>query len=223
MPDSFPTIAILGGTGREGPALAMRWASVGYPVVIGSRQEDKAQAIAAELNLKLGLDTIRGMENLDAARLADICVLTVIQSAHQSMVESLKGVLRGKILIDTTARVDFNNPLPPAPPSAARMAQSKLGADAKVVAAFQNVPAGVLRKNLGEQLDVDVLVCADDLQAARKTIRLARAIGMRAFYAGNLDNAIVLEGLTSILISLNRFYKSHSASITISGVEPARD
>jgi len=107
------------------------------------------------------------------------------------MIESLKEVLRGKTLIDTTARVDFHNPLPPAPPSAARMAQSKLGADVKVVAAFQNVPAGVLRKNLGEQLGVDVLVCADDLQAARETIKLARAIGLRAFCAGDLDNAIV--------------------------------
>lgn len=220
MSISLPTLAILGGTGREGPALAMRWAYVGYPIIIGSRQEEKARATAADLNMKLGVDTLRGMQNLDAARLADICVLTVVQSAHQSMVEALKDVLRGKILIDTTARVDFRNPIPPAPPSAARMAQTKLGAETKVVAAFQSVPAGVLRKNLGESLDIDVLVCADDLEAAQETIKLTQAIGMNGFYAGNLDNAVVLEGLTSILISLNQHYRSHSATIKIRGVEP---
>jgi NADPH-dependent F420 reductase len=214
----LPTIAILGGTGKEGPGLALRWASAGYPIIIGSRQQEKAEATAAELNAKLGIDTIRGMENRRAARQADLCVLTVVQAAHQSALESLKEDLQGKILVDATARVDFRDPRPPEPPSAGRIAQQILGPGVRVVAAFQNVPAHALKKNLGQPLDLDVLVCADDPQAAEEVIRLAEAGGMRGFYAGNLDNAIVVEGLTSILISLNARYGVKTASIGITGI-----
>lgn len=214
----LPTIAILGGTGKEGPGLALRWASAGYPIIIGSRQQEKAEATAAELNAKLGIDTIRGMENSLAARQADLCVLTVVQAAHQSALEALKEDLQGKILVDATARVDFRDPRPPEPPSAGRIAQQILGPGVRVVAAFQNVPAHALKKNLGQPLDLDVLVCADDPQAAEEVIRLAEAGGMRGFYAGNLDNAIVVEGLTSILISLNARYGVKTASIGITGI-----
>lgn len=214
----LPTIAILGGTGKEGPGLALRWASAGYPIIIGSRQQEKAEATAAELNAKLGINTIRGMENRRAARQADLCVLTVVQAAHQSALEALKEDLQGKILVDATARVDFRDPRPPEPPSAGRIAQQILGPGVRVVAAFQNVPAHALKKNLGQPLDLDVLVCADDPQAAEEVIRLAEAGGMRGFYAGNLDNAIVVEGLTSILISLNARYGVKTASIGITGI-----
>jgi len=216
---SLPTIAIIGGTGKEGPGLAMRWASVGYTVIIGSRQLEKAQATAAELNVLLNLNTIQSMENGPAARLADICVLTVVQAAHQAALESLKADLQGKILVDATARVDFRDPRPPAPPSAARHAQNILGPGVRLVAAFQNVPAHSLKKNLGGSLNADVLVCADDLSAADQVIQLAQAGGMRAYYAGGLDNAIVVEGLTSILISLNQRYGVKTASIGVTGIE----
>lgn len=217
MPN-LPTIAILGGTGKEGPGLAMRWAKAGYSIIIGSRQAEKAEAKAGELRGQLGVSNIQGMENSLAAQSAEICVLTVVQSAHQTVVEQLGEALQGKILVDTTARVDFKDPRPPFPPAAARMAQDKLGSSVRVVAAFQNVPASTLRKNLDEPLDVDVLVCADDRQAAEEVIRLAEAAGMRAYFAGNLDHAIVVEGLTSILINLNRNYDSHSAAIRITGI-----
>ncbi len=216
----LPTLAILGGTGKEGPGLALRWLSAGYPVIIGSRQAEKAEATAAELRQKLGDGVqVSGMENAEAARRADISVLTVVQSAHQAAIESVKDALQGKILVDATARVEFQNPLPPAPPSAARMAQDKLGPGVRVVAAFQNVPSRVLKKNLDQPLDVDVLVCADDTQAAGQVIRLAEGGGMRAYYAGTLDNAVVVEGLTSILIALNKHYGVHSASVRIAGVD----
>ena len=216
--NTLPTIAILGGTGKEGPGLALRWAKAGYQIIIGSRQTEKAQATAAELNTQLNIDSIRGMDNHLAARMADICVLTVIYTAHQSALESIKEDLRGKILIDATARVDFRSPQPPAPPSAARMAQKMLGEDVRVVAAFQNVPAHVLKKDLEQPLDTDVLVCADDPQAAEATICLAEAAGMRAYFAGSLDNAVVVEGLTSLLISLNRNYGVKTASISVIGI-----
>jgi len=216
---SLPTLAILGGTGKEGPGLALRWASAGYPVIIGSRLAERARSTADELNAILGIETIRGMENSQAAILAQICVLTVVYTAHQPALESLKQDLRGKILVDATARVDFRNPLPPAPPSAARMAQDLLGPQVRVVAAFQNVPAHNLRRCLGEALDLDVLVCSDDISAAEEVIPLARAAGMRGYYAGGLDNAVVIEGITSILISLNKYYKVKNASISITGLQ----
>ncbi|OGO34275.1 MAG: NADPH-dependent F420 reductase [Chloroflexi bacterium RBG_16_57_11] len=215
---SVPTIAILGGTGKEGPGLALRWASAGVQIIIGSRQVEKAEATAAELNLRLGTTMIRGLENSQAARQADLSVLTVVQSAHQATLESLVDDLQGKILVDATARVDFRDPRPPSPPAAARLAQQILGPGVRVVAAFQNVPSHALKKNLGQSLDTDVLVCADDLQAADEVIRLAEAGGMRGYYAGGLDNAVVVEGLTSILISLNAHYGVKTASIGITGI-----
>jgi NADPH-dependent F420 reductase len=216
--NSLPTLAILGGTGKEGPGLALRWASVGYPIIIGSRQAEKAQKTAAELNQKIGKEVVRGLVNAQAARNADICVLTVVHSAHQSAVESLGEDLQGKILVDATARVDFRNPIPPAPPSAARMAQERLGPGVRVVAAFQNVPAHLLTKKVGESLEADVLVCSDDVDAAQAVMELAKAAGLRAYYAGNLDNAIVIEGLTAIAISLNKFYGVKTASIAVAGI-----
>jgi NADPH-dependent F420 reductase len=165
------------------------------------------------------LSRVEGMENSEAARFADICVLTVVQAAHQAALEGLKNDLKGKILVDATARVDFRNPQPPEPPSAARLAQQILGPEVRVAAAFQNVPASVLKMNLDQPLDVDVLVCADEQQVAQKVIRLAEAAGMRAFYAGGLDNAVIVEGLTCLLISMNKYYRGHG-SIQITGIDP---
>lgn len=214
----LPTVAILGGTGNEGPGLALRWAHFGYPIIIGSRQKEKAQATAAKLNEQLGRDKILGFENGEAARKADICVLTVVHSAHEQAIKGLKADLQGKILVDATARIDFRDPRPPQPPSAARLAQEALGPGVKVVAAFQNVPAALLHKNITQLLEDDVLVCADDPADIGLVIDLVEALGMRAFYAGNLDNAIVVEGLTSILISMNKYYGSRTGSIKITGI-----
>ncbi len=213
------TIAILGGTGKEGPGLALRWASAGYKVVIGSRLAEKAQATAARLNAQLGTNGIEGMENAEAARRAEVCVLTVEHSAHHAALESVREALQGKVLVDATARVDFREAKPPAPPSAGRIAQDLLGSGVRVVAAFQNVPAHSLGRNLGGQLDCDVMICADDLDAASQVIKLAEGAGMRAYYAGGLDNAIVVEGLTALLIAMNRHYKSKAAAVQVTGIE----
>jgi hypothetical protein len=213
------TIAILGGTGKEGPGLALRWAGAGYTIIIGSRQREKAQAVAEEINNKLGTHCVTGMENPDAARAADLCVLTVVQDAHLAALESVKDAVKGKILVDATARVDFRNPRPPEPPAAARQAQDFLGPEVRVVAAFQNVPSHVLKKNLGQSLNADVLVCADDKDAAKQVIELAEAGGMRGYYAGGLDNALVVEGITSLLISINQYYGVKTASIGVLGTD----
>ncbi len=221
-----PIIAILGGTGKEGPGLALRWAKAGYQVIIGSRQPEKAENTAQAINQQLGLNTVIGMENPAAAHQADICVLTVVQSAHQEAILSVRAALQASakdrlhnppILVDATARVDFRNPLPPAPPAAARLAQDWLGDNVPVVAAFQTAPANALR-DLDQPIHSDILVCTDNLEAAEKVIRLAQDGGMNAYYAGGLDNAIVVEGLTALLISLNKYYHVKTASVRISGV-----
>ncbi len=218
MDQSKPIVAILGGTGKEGPGLALRWANAGYTVLIGSRQAEKAQNTAQEINQTLGIQTVKGYENAEAARQAEICVLTVVQEAHLEALDGLKEALQGKILVDATARVDFRDPKPPEPPAAARQAQDLLGEGVRVVAAFQNVPAAALRK-LDQPLHSDVLICADDLSAAEAVIQLAQDGGMKAYYAGGLDNAVVVEGLTALLISLNKHYKTKTASIRVAGLE----
>jgi len=220
MNDPKPTIAILGGTGNEGPGLALRWANAGYKIVIGSRQQEKAETIAAELNQILGIETIIGMQNADAARTTDISVLTVVSSAHQPALESLKDALQGKILVDATARLSFPSLKPPAPPAAAEIAQEILGPGVRVVGAFQNVPAHALR-DLEKPVPSDVLVCADDLEAAQQIIQLTQNGGMGAYYAGKLANAITVEGLTSMLIVMNKYHKAKSASISITGIGDA--
>ena len=215
---SKPTVAILGGTGKEGPGLALRWAYNGYPVLIGSRQSEKAEATAAGLNQTLGAETIHGCENAEAARRADISILTVQYSAHRPALESLVEALQGKILVDATARVDFRDPKPPTAPSAGRIAQEILGEGVRVVAALQTVPAHALKQSLGEPLDFDVLVCADDLPAAETAMDLIEGADMRAFYVGGLDNAHVVEGLPALLISLNKHYRVRTASIRVTGL-----
>lgn len=215
----LPVLAILGGTGKEGPGLAMRWALAGYRILIGSRSLEKAQATAAEVNRAAGVETVQGMENGQAARQADICILTVVQSAHQEALAALQQDLQGKILVDATARVDFRDPQAPPAPSAARQAQDLLGENVRLVAAFQNVPAHALKKNLEAMIETDVLVCSDDVDAAQQVIRLAQAGKMRAYFAGSLDLSNVVEGLTALLINMNKYYGLKTASIKITGVE----
>ncbi len=212
------TLALVGGTGKIGPGLAMRWAQAGYRVIIGSRQTEKAQGVADKLNEQLGIESIQGMENSAAVSNADIAVLTVKQDAHAATVTALKDVLKGKIVVDTTARVDFRDPAPPEPPAAPRYAQEEIGPEARVVAAFQTVPAHRLKENLDEPLDMDVLVCADDVGAAEEVIKLVEGAGLNGYYAGNLDNAVVVEGLTAILIAMNKHYGTKKASVRVTGV-----
>src|SRR5574341_978774 len=92
-------IAVLGGTGKEGSGLAFRWANAGYSVIIGSRQAEKAQQAARELNDMLGGNLVRGMANDDAAREAEIVVLTVPYEAHRATLESVRPHLQGKLLV----------------------------------------------------------------------------------------------------------------------------
>jgi hypothetical protein len=210
-------VTVIGGTGNLGPGLALRWAKAGYKVIIGSRTAEKAQEIVDELNIELGEDLIQGMENQDAVAIADVCILTVNQQAHELALGSLKDELQGKLLIDATARLSFPDLTPPAPPAAAQLAQEILGDEVRVVGAFQNVAAAALRNNVDQAVNSDVLVCADNQDDAEIAMDLARAAGMRAFFVGGLEKSIVVEGLTSLLIAMNKRYKVHDGTLKLSG------
>lgn len=215
-------IAVIGGTGNEGPGLALRWAKSGkYRVIIGSRQQEKAERVAAELNTRLGKDLIRGMVNPEAAAAADLVVLTVPYSAQAPTLHSIRTALSGKILIDATVPLQppkVSHVYVPPGGSAAAETQALLGDEVRVVAAFQNVGAAHLREP-DHPIDCDVLVCGDEKEAKAEAIALAEAAGMRGLDAGPLQNAVVVEGLTAVLIGINKRYKVKGAGIKITGLE----
>jgi 8-hydroxy-5-deazaflavin:NADPH oxidoreductase len=215
-------LAVIGGTGNQGPGLALRWAASGaYEVIIGSRQAQKAERVAAELNQKLGQASIRGLANLEAVQTADLAVLTVPYSAQRPTLESLRPALQGKILIDVTVPIKppkVGEAYIPPGGSAAQEAQAILGDGAQVVSAFQNVGAAHLA-DWEHPVDCDVLVCGDNEAAKAEAIALAGAAGMRGLDAGPLKNAVIVEGLTSVLIALNRRYKVKASGIRITGLE----
>ncbi len=212
------TIAIIGGTGKEGSGLALRWAAAGYRVVIGSRSQEKAWQTALTLNQKLGVQHVQGYENDEAVRQAEICALTVTYTAHQLTLESLKEALQGRILVDATSRVDYRAPIPPQPPSAAEQAQAILGKAVRVVGAFQTIPARLLTRDIGQPMGADALICSDDIRAAEEVIQLAEAAGMNGIYAGSLSNSIIVEGITALLISMNNYYHVKDASLHTTGI-----
>lgn len=215
------TVAVLGGTGKEGSGLALRWAQSGYRVIIGSRSADKAEAKAKEFNEILNSDIVEGYDNPTAATKADIVVLSVPFSAQYGTLESIKEAVQGKALIDVTVPLQ-----PPAVRtvhvpdghSAVLKTQEFLGEGVKVVAAFQNVSA-VHLKQLDHDVDCDVLVCGDDDEAKANAIHLVEATGMRGIDAGPLANAVAAEALTPVLLYINKKYGVKGAGIRITGVE----
>jgi NADPH-dependent F420 reductase len=216
----LPRIAVIGGTGKEGSGLAFLWAGAGYEVIIGSRTPDKAVAAAEEHNQSLGRRAVRGMANEQAAREAEVVVLTVPYSAHQATLESICEAAQGKVLIDVT--VPIKPPVTvvsvPAGHSAAQEAQALLGEGVRVVSAFQNVSA-VHLKDADHRVLCDVLVVGDDTGAKEIAIRLAEAAGMRGIDAGALANAVAAESLTPVLLSINRRYGAKGAGIRITGLD----
>ncbi|MCZ7546278.1 MAG: NADPH-dependent F420 reductase [Anaerolineae bacterium] len=218
--DTILSIAVLGGTGKEGSTLAMRWARSGYRVIIGSRSLEKAQQKVEAFNAQLGDDYLLPADNAAAAAQADIVVLSVPYSAHKATLEAVQAQLDGKILIDVTVPLDPNDVftvhLPPGG-AASLEAQTMLGDRVRVVAAFQNV-SFVKLKDLDGDVDCDVLVCGDDPDAKVEALQLVEAAGMRGIDAGPLANAVAVESLTPVLLSINRRYKIKGAGIRITGL-----
>ncbi|GAB4398811.1 MAG: NADPH-dependent F420 reductase [Anaerolineales bacterium] len=213
------TIAVLGGSGREGKGLAYRWAKAGYRVIIGSRSAEKARAAAQELTALLGEAAVEGLDNLSAAQKADIVVAAVPYAAHRETLLTVKDALQGKILVDVT--VPLVPPkvskvqMPPAG-SAAQEAAALLGEGVQVVDAFQNISYEHLMAE--GQPPCDVLVTGSSKAAREEALKLVAAAGLTGWDAGPIENSVVVEGLTSVLIYMNKQYGSTHAGIKITGV-----
>lgn len=217
-------IAIIGGTGKEGKGLALRWAKAGHQVIIGSRSIEKAQAAVEEVKKMLSVPcNVTAKLNAEAVADCTIAVLTVPFAAHRETLEALKDALKGKILIDVT--VPLVPPqvtkvqMPPAG-SAAMEAKTIVGENVEVVSAFQNISY----ENLLEQneVDCDVLVCGETKEAREVVLQLVRDTGLVGWDAGPIENSVVVEGLTSILIGINKKHGVKSSGIRITGV-PRQD
>ncbi len=215
------SIAILGGTGKEGKGLAYRWAKAGYQVHIGSRSADKAITAANDVREMLkGENSVDGMSNLEAAREAGIVVITVPYAAHRETLESVKDELKGKILVDVTVPLvppKVSTVQMPVAGSAAQEAREIVGVDVQVCAAFQNIS----HEHLLDDADVecDVLVTGTSKEARAEIIKLVEAAGLRGWDAGPIENSVVIEGLTSVLIGINKKYGSTHAGIKITGAQ----
>jgi len=214
-------IAILGGTGEQGPGLALRWARAGETVIIGSRQKEKGEKVAVELNQELGKELLKGTDNITAAVEADIAVLTVPYSAHVATLESVKEQLKGKIFVEVSVPLDPENArrvIMPAAGSASEEAQQVLGPDVQVVCALQNISAHLLR-DVNAEIDCDVLVCGNkDARPTVMNLITKLGSGIRTINAGPLEAARQIEPITALLIRLNILNKVHSAGIRITGL-----
>jgi len=220
-------IAIIGGTGPAGMGLALRWALAGETVIIGSRDEQRAQVAAAAIQRKAGDQAhVSGMENAAACAAADVLMLTVPFEGQAGILKQLKpAITEGSILIDATVPLAASVGGRPSRPlgvwqgSAAQQAAELVPKGVSVVAAFHNLSADLL--NGDAPLDCDVLVCSDDPDAAQLTRELAAKIpGVRAIDGGKLENARIVEQITALLIGLNIRHKGHSG-IRITGLPPA--
>ena len=216
------TIAVLGGTGKEGKGLAYRWAKAGYKVLIGSRSSERAVSAASEIMEMLeGDSSLVGTSNLEAAQLADIVVITVPYTAHRETLESVKDVLKGKTLIDATVPLvppKVSKVQMPAAGSAAQEAKEIVGEGVEVVAAFQNISHELLLTD--DDIECDVLVTGTSKDARTEALRLVEAAGLTGWDAGPIENSVVIEGLTSVLININKQYGSTYAGIKITGAKP---
>ncbi len=211
------TIAIVGGTGNLGNALALRLTAPGVRVIIGSRDREKARTVVESLKKNLGEGNIEGQSNQEAIKEAGFVVIAVPYEGHAKMITELKGQLAGKTVIDAVVPLKKGKPFVPPAGSALLEAQEILGEEAPVVGALHNISAVDLQESdapLG-----DVLVCGDSDGAKQEVMEIIQRIGARTFDAGPAANAYVIEGLTGVLISLNRKYKSKHASVKITGIE----
>lgn len=210
-------VAILGGTGSFGRALAGRLAALGEDdIVIGSRDEARARETAAEL----GGARVTGATNEDAVGGADLVVLAVKADAALETARGVAGALGATPLLSVASAIEFHKGVGMLPDPAALSLAERVQeiVDAPVVAGLHSIAAANLD---AVEPDEDALVCGDDRDAKELAIELAgRLVGGRALDAGPLASARALEGLTAVIVNLNRRYKAH-AGVRITGVDAA--
>jgi 8-hydroxy-5-deazaflavin:NADPH oxidoreductase len=207
------TIAVIGGTGKLGTAIARRLAKAGRKVIIGSRSAQSAERAAAELGLGL-----TGLANADAAIAGSILIVTVPFAAQQQTLAEIAPHVAGKIVVDTTVPLVppkvMRVQLPPEG-SAAQRAQKLLGPDVRVVSAFHNVAAHKLATD--QDINCDVLVFGDDKSARAEVVALVAQTGLRGIHGGALANSAAAEAMTSVLIFINKTYQVDGAGVLITG------
>jgi 8-hydroxy-5-deazaflavin:NADPH oxidoreductase len=214
---ALPAVAVVGATGRLGAAIARRLALAGYPVIVGSRDAQRAREAAARLSEGLPAP-IRGAANQQAARDGSIVIVAVPYASQAQILEDIRASVAGKIVVDTTVPLVppkvMRVQLPPEG-SAGQITQKLLGDSVKVVSAFHNVSA---HKLAGDgDVDCDVLVFGDDKEARASVIELVSACRLRGLHGGPLANSAAAEAFTSVLIFINKQYSVDGAGIRITG------
>ncbi len=207
-------IGFLGGTGPEGRGLAVRLALAGEDVIIGSRDAGRAMAAAGELAELAPGALVEGGLNEEAAARADVVFVVVPYSAQRSTIEPLAGHLAGKIVVGVTVPLRFGKggaSIQPVPDGSAALEIEALLPESRVVAAFQTISAHDLL-DPNKTVDSDVVVCSSDEDAKVQIMELSGRIdGIRAVDGGGLANAGYVEGMTALILNLNRRYKARAA------------
>lgn len=218
-------IAIFGGTGDLGRGLAINFAAAGHEIIVGSRSQERADQAAATLAEAFPSGTFTPRENVAAAQEGDLAVVSIPWEGIEGTIPPMAEALAGKVLISVVNALKFGKSGAMAEPASALGAAScahriqDLAPEAKVVVAYNNLPAAGLQAQ--HSLGADVLVCGKSKDAREQVIELTKAIpGTRALDAGPLANALILEGMTAIIINLNKRYGGE-ASVSISGLENA--
>jgi NADPH-dependent F420 reductase len=210
------SIAIVGGTGNLGTALALRLGAPGVKIIIGSRDAEKAKKTVETLKPNIRGGEMVGSTNREAVKDANFVIIAVPYEGQAPLVQDLKGQLAGKIVINTVVPLRKVTPFVPPAGSALQEAQQIIGDEAPVIGALHNISAvdlGDADSPLG-----DVLVCGDSAEAKQKVMAIIQRIGATAYDGGPATNAYVIEGLTGVMIHLNRKYKSKHGSIKIIGI-----
>ena len=219
---------MLGGAGEEGFGLALRWAIAGHQVFVGSRSPDRATE-AAKMIAQTAGRTVRvsGLSNENAVSQADVVVVTVPFAALIETLRTLKPKFRpGQVLVNVSVPLETavggraTRTVGVWAGSAGQLAASVVPNTVKVVTAFNNVSAELL-KDPSKTVDCDILVCSDDENAKKTVLDLVKSIsGARGFDAGALENSRTIEQITALLVSLNVRYKVKSAGLRITGISP---
>ena len=220
MSNPNPSLAVIGGTGKEGSAIAARFAKAGVRTLIGSRDALKAQNTANKINEEFKIKNVEGYTNRDATAKADIVLLAVPYDGMKPILEDIKPAAAGKVIINIASSLDAEKKsrarINPAGSIAAEI-QAFFGETTKVVDAFQNISPEQLEK-FDEKIETDVLVVGADRETRDMVIALIKKVGIDAFDAGMIQNAVIVETMTAALIAINIRYKIRGAGIRLVGV-----
>lgn len=217
-------IGFLGGTGIEGKGLALRFASAGAEVVIGSRSEQRAKEVALQYTEIVGKSDIRGMVNREMLAASEVVFLTVPFDQAAAAIESSRADFRqGSVVVDVTVPMKFQGGraeyLEQASGSNSELLSTRLPEGIHLVGGFKTIPAHILTE-LNTPLACDVFICGDSDQAKEKVMQAARLIPtLRPLDAGPLLMARTLERMTVLAVHLNRRYKKKGARYHIMGID----